>query len=97
MRRNASQDAYLHDQPKKSEIFHEKRDTFFRREWCKLLRAAGVNERVALFIAPGLETLQGCRGRFLEFAHVVHFPRACVGSEKFAKYVRVFQADIAMD
>jgi len=34
MRVNASDNAYLHNESKKSEIFDEKRDTYVLRVWC---------------------------------------------------------------
>jgi len=51
-------------------------------------------ECVALFITPERATAQGRRGRVQEYAHAVRFPEACVSSEKFAKYVRVFRPNL---
>jgi len=45
------------------------------------------SERVALFMAPGRETVQGSRGGLQKCAHDVCFPKARVGSEKFAENI----------
>jgi len=52
----------------------------------QILAGFEQSERVGLFITSERATLQECKGRLLEYAHVVHFPEACVGSEKIAIY-----------
>src|ERR1700733_3966486 len=55
----------------------------------------GRSERVAQIIAFEPVTLQERRGRLLECAHEVFLPNACVGSEKIAKNIRVFSANLS--
>ena len=77
MRGNALDNAYLHNESKNSEIFHEKRDTYVLQVRRKSRMRFGRSERVALFIADERETVQGHRGRLLECVHVVCFPKGC--------------------
>ena len=87
MHGNALDNAYLHNESKNSEIFHEKRDTYVLQVRRKSRMRFGLSERVALFTTDEQETVQGHRRRSLECVHVVFFPKDAIGGEKIAKYV----------